>query len=68
MWSPIKEKNAYALYNNPHVVNRDQIWFNIIGYFISKLINSGVDKKRKFYHSIIDNFSFNIRETIKQEN
>jgi hypothetical protein len=25
MWSPIKEKNAYALFNNPHVVNRDQI-------------------------------------------
>jgi hypothetical protein len=25
MWSPINEKNAYALYNNPHVVNRDQI-------------------------------------------
>ncbi len=25
MWSPIREKNAYALYNNPHVVNRDQI-------------------------------------------
>jgi hypothetical protein len=24
-WSPIREKNAYALYNNPHVVNRDQI-------------------------------------------
>ncbi len=25
MWSPIREKNAYALYNNPHVVNGDQI-------------------------------------------
>jgi hypothetical protein len=24
-FSPIREKNAYALYNNPHVVNRDQI-------------------------------------------
>ena len=25
MHSPIREKNATALYDNPHVVNRDQI-------------------------------------------
>ncbi len=25
MHSPIREKNANALYDNPHVVNRDQI-------------------------------------------
>ncbi len=24
-WSPITNKNAYELFNNPHVVNRDQI-------------------------------------------